>query len=499
MTMHDEKNRQGVAHRLLGSSAMICVLLFVSAYVCPANVLPVFGEETRRGLVAREMLASGDWIVPRVQSVPQLSRPPMQNWLIAAASALTGSVDAWAIRLPSLMMTAFVAGLIYWYVCRRADETAALLSVVIYLTMHEVLEYGRSGETEAVFTGFVAGALLVWHLGWTSGWNPWAVWIPSYLLVAGGMLTKGVQAPLYFLGTVGLTLFAQRRLSELWRPAHLAGLCSFVLCISVWQAAFIAKLGFRDGFLIHWLNISYRFTDRTNHSFAEHLTTFPLEVLGVMLPGSLLLLPALSRAVRGRLHDHAETIQFLLISLAWAFVFVWIPPGARARYFMPLMPLAAVLMGLVGSAWLSQPWRSWTPEMRQRLVCGALLAFAAISAGPVLSIQARMCDDIEGQIAELNRVLPDDVELASLGPLHHGFLYHYGRPVPLHTIPGSPEYFAIHTHDADPPALPFAWEEIAAVSCDRYRREKPRVRVHVGRRTGQTGDVAEYNNRRGGL
>jgi 4-amino-4-deoxy-L-arabinose transferase-like glycosyltransferase len=468
-------------------------------------VLPVFGEETRRGLVAREMLASGNWIVPTVQSVPQLSRPPMQNWLIAAASVLTGSVDAWAIRLPSLAMTAFIAALIFYYVRRLAEESAALLSTSCYLTMHEVLEYGRAGETEAVFTGFVAGALLVWHLGRASGWSSWAVWIPSFLLVAGGMLTKGVQAPLYFLGAVVLTLLAERRLRELAKPAPLVGLLLFVLFFSAWQIAFIAQLGLRDGWLIHWLNISYRFTDRTNHSFAEHFITFPFEVFGVMLPGSLLLLPALSREVRRRLGDQHETIRFLVFSLAWAFVFVWVPPGARARYFMPLMPLAAVLMGLIGSAWLFQPWRRWTPTARMRFVIGVLLAFAALHAGPALSIQSRMCDDISGQISELDEQLPDGANLVSFGPLHHGFLYHYGRPIRLREIPPAkdltaiPAYFAIHTHDAEPPALPFAWDEIATISCDRYRRETPRVRIHIGKRMSQAVDMAKSEKDRGGL
>jgi len=486
------------------SPSLGCLLLFVvAAYFCRATVLPVFGEETRRGLVAREMLESNDWIVPRVQGTPQLSRPPMQNWLIASASRLTGSVDVWAIRLPSLWMTLATAVLIFAYVWHRADEATAVLSAFSYLTMHEVLEYGRLGETEAVFTGFVAGSLLIWHLGMTAGWNPWVVWIVSYLLVAGGMLTKGMQAPLYFFGAVGISLLLERRLRDLLKLAHLAGLAAFVICVGAWQLAFISRLGAREGWLIHWLNISYRFTDRTNHSFVEHFLTFPLEVVGVMLPGSLLLIPALSPNVRRRLTMHQSTIRYLLISIGWAFVFVWIPPGSRARYFMPLMPLCAVLLGLVGSVWLSQPWRNWSPTARRRLVLGCGIAFAAVHAGPVLSFQSRLCDDIAGQVARLKAELPADAELISLAPLHHGFLYYYGEPIahyplPMHAgeLPNAHRYFAIHTHDAEPPALPFAWEEIAVVSCDRYRRERPQVQIHIGERIREPMDMVGANVKR---
>ena len=51
---------------------------------------PPSGEEPRRGQVAREMIASGDWIVPRQQGLPFLSRPPVQNWAIAAGLAGAG-------------------------------------------------------------------------------------------------------------------------------------------------------------------------------------------------------------------------------------------------------------------------------------------------------------------------------------------------------------------------------------------------------------------------
>src|SRR5690242_9813316 len=61
------------------------------------------GEEPRKGQIAREMITSGDWIVPRQQGLPFLSRPPVQNWAIAAVALARGNVDAVAIRLPSVI------------------------------------------------------------------------------------------------------------------------------------------------------------------------------------------------------------------------------------------------------------------------------------------------------------------------------------------------------------------------------------------------------------
>lgn len=481
------------------SLAYVIALTF-GLYFLRVTLLPVYGEEPRRAVIAREMLQSGDWIVPRIQGVPHKSRPPLQNWLIAAASVLTGSVDAWAIRLPSLLATLATTVLVYGYSHRRAGEPVAVLSATCYVTLYEVLEYGRLGETEAVFTVFVASSLLLWHWGHCERWNPWFTWPLCYLLAGCGMLTKGLQAPLYFAGGVGIFLLAHRRLREAFTLPHLFGLATLAMSVGAWQLAFICHTGWDAGVEIYSHNIAARFIEPTNDSFLAHLVIFPTEVFAVMLPGSLLLLAAFHRVVRNRLSEQRSTIFFLAASAAWAFIFVWLPPGGRARYYMPLMPLIAVLTGLVGDAWFRL---SATPS-RRRWALSGLLAAAAFYVGPVLSFQARMCDDVAGQITELKHQLPPGEQLVSFGRMHHVFLYYYGEsirslpmPVSEDDVPVDVDYFAIHTHNSEPPLLPFAWQEIDVITCDRYRREQPRVRIHIGRKIGKSLDVATSNNQRG--
>lgn len=427
--------------------------------------------------------------MPRIQGVDQLSRPPLQNWMIAGIALLTGGVDVWAVRLPSLLATLLTVILVYGYAHRRAGESVAVFSALAYVTMYEVLKYGRSGETDAVFTVFVAASLMIWHWGDCERWNPWFTWTACYLLAAGGMLTKGLQAPLYFGGAVAIYLLLSRRWRELASWPHVCGIVVLCAAVGIWQVAFVQQVGWESGLMIYALNVRYRFTDKTNSPFLFHLLTFPLEVYAVMLPGSLLLIGTAFSAVRERLKEHRQTVAFLAISIGWAFLFVWFPPGAKARYFLPLMPLLAVLMGLVGEAWWSVPTPVWSSAGRRRFAIGIGLIAAAVYVGPVLSMQAKMSEDIAGQIAELKQRLPPEAELISIEKLHHGFLFHYGEPIKLiphpiqaNDVPADLEYFAIHTHDSDPPPLPFAWEEIDVITCERYRRDNPRVRIHIGRK-----------------
>ena len=55
------------------------------------------------------MLASGDWLVPRVGSDPYLRKPPLLNWAIALSCKLSGGASEWAVRLPSVLATLALA------------------------------------------------------------------------------------------------------------------------------------------------------------------------------------------------------------------------------------------------------------------------------------------------------------------------------------------------------------------------------------------------------
>ncbi|HOR28092.1 MAG TPA: glycosyltransferase family 39 protein [Candidatus Sumerlaeota bacterium] len=55
-------------------------------------------DEGRYAETAREMLVGGDWLVPHLQGVPHLTKPPLAYWLIAAGLKLLG-MNAWGARL----------------------------------------------------------------------------------------------------------------------------------------------------------------------------------------------------------------------------------------------------------------------------------------------------------------------------------------------------------------------------------------------------------------
>ena len=56
-------------------------------------------DEGRYAEIPREMVASGDWITPRLNDLKYFEKPVLQYWITAVSYKLLGE-DEWTARLP---------------------------------------------------------------------------------------------------------------------------------------------------------------------------------------------------------------------------------------------------------------------------------------------------------------------------------------------------------------------------------------------------------------
>ena len=366
------------------------VALTAAIYLPRLTTLPVCGEESRWATVASEMIASGDWIVPRQQGHVFAERPPLGSWAMAAVGSLRGQIDLVAIRLPSVLAVTLSVGLIYAYARLFLTPFGAAVAGLAYATAGQVLQIGRLGESEALFSLLVAASLLVWHAGYTLAWPRLAVWCAGYGLAGLAALVKGPQAPVYFVTVAIVFLVWQRKWKWLFSWQHFVGIAALVAVVAAWQIPFWLATDNRT-VLDVWSKLA---RERFSLSgLAGHAIQFPLETLACMLPWSFFLTayldPRFCRQLRAA-GNYGAVLTFLVIALVVTYPSVWLSAGARGRYFMPLYPCLAVLIGIVveraaaadASYQLRRGWRWYCQGIAVLLVAGSVLLIVA-AAGPL--------------------------------------------------------------------------------------------------------------------
>jgi len=190
MTSSDE-----VQMRVTLPSMLIGVFLLL--YIVPLGVRPlVIPDETRYAEVPREMLAEGDWIVPRLNGLRYFEKPPLGYWLNVLAIRAFGE-NAFAIRLPSAISAGLTAVLLFLWARRFGGDAATpWLAVAVFLLSFEVLAVGVFSVLDSTLSLFVTAAILSLYFAYESQ----AFGSRSILLILAGVacglafLTKGFLA-----------------------------------------------------------------------------------------------------------------------------------------------------------------------------------------------------------------------------------------------------------------------------------------------------------------
>ncbi|MGA8480564.1 MAG: glycosyltransferase family 39 protein [Chthoniobacterales bacterium] len=303
----------------------LTMIIWAGIYLPGLGSVELKHEEPRRALPALHMLASGDWLVPRVGSIPFLRKPPMLHWLIALSFLATGTKSEWAVRLPSALATLAVALAIggmgsYWL-----GPNGGFFAAILFLTNFAILETGRLAELEAVYVASSGIGLLIWIAAWLRGAEGWGLWLLPAFFLSLAMLTKGPTHLLFFYGVVIPTLFFAKDLRALGHPAHWCALGLIVSLFGAWAIPCSLAAGEHDPIGV-WRFWFYQLTSRAGGSETGH---FHLAAWLLSFPNTLK--------------------NFL----PWTPLLVFLWPGGRAgRPTKPLKPIGrfAEAGGDVGSA-----------------------------------------------------------------------------------------------------------------------------------------------------
>ena len=357
-------------------------------YVAPLPFRPLFmPDETRYAEIPREMVATEDWIVPRLNGLRYFEKPVFGYWL-TALSILCFGENRFAIRLPSALATGLSAMLLVFIFRRSGHASSALLGAAVFLTSLQVYTLGVFYLLDAAFSLFVTASLVCFYFAYQAcGGRARLGWLAASGVACGlGFLTKGFLAFVIPVVTFVPFLLWQKCRKELftlpWIPLLVA-----VTIILPW--AIMIHLREPD-YWRHFIFVEHfkRFTSTGINSF--HHQPFWI-LLPYLIGGAVPWTFASSVAIRGlrKVGWRDPLIRYALCWLLFPFLLLSASQGKLGTYILPCFaPLSLLLsVGLTQSMKKqdSRPFRvaAWTS------VAVTGFAVAVITAMSFLNLTSR--------------------------------------------------------------------------------------------------------------
>jgi 4-amino-4-deoxy-L-arabinose transferase-like glycosyltransferase len=148
-------------------------------------------DEGRYAEIAREMLVLKDWLIPHLNLLPYLEKPPLVYWLTALGFKVFGYTEM-AARLPSAV--AALAGVLLAYGLGRAfwGPGPGVLGALVLASTAGYVALGRILTLDMTFALFLNLGIGLGYLALSRGVA--RLWIWAYLALALAVLTKGPAA-----------------------------------------------------------------------------------------------------------------------------------------------------------------------------------------------------------------------------------------------------------------------------------------------------------------
>lgn len=163
---------QRAGNMIAGSKGIqVALIVIATLLVCTLGTWRsgLSQSEGHRVAPAWEMMATGDWLVPRMFGQLYLRKPPGMFWAIAGMSKVLGQTEFAARSVSGLACLAMALGA-WWFARRWFDPRLAIFAGLAQATLPLTWEMGRSAEIEALHAACVqACALSMLHIGLLCG------------------------------------------------------------------------------------------------------------------------------------------------------------------------------------------------------------------------------------------------------------------------------------------------------------------------------------------
>jgi 4-amino-4-deoxy-L-arabinose transferase-like glycosyltransferase len=323
--------------------------LVAAVWIATLASRPLFNpDEGRYAEIPREMLSGGDWVIPHLNGLDYIEKPPLQYWATATMYRWFG-LSEFSARLYTALTALGTVALVGLLGARLAGREAGWCAAAVAAGMVMMVALSQLVTLDMSLTFYMTASVTGFVLAQESGERGSQWMLMAWIGAALGLLTKGLVAAAIPAAVLVIYSVFSRDFAP-WRKLNLSwGLPVFLILTVPWHwLAALRRDDFLQFFFVHE-HLTRYLTPSADRQ--ESWWFFGMVFLIGTVPWTVPALRVLASGWRGggRGHDAGTPMPFRPTFFLWLWVlfvcvFFSLSDSKLMPYILPAMPALAVLI-----------------------------------------------------------------------------------------------------------------------------------------------------------
>ncbi len=301
-------------------------------------------DEGRYVGIAVEMLRNNDWVVPRLNGVQYLYKPPLFYWLNALSIALFDNV-VWASRFVPMFISWSTIMMTLWFGRRFFNRTVGNVAAVFLSLSFMWYVGGRSINLDMTVAAFMVMAFYMYFSAvYEKNPSRQAVFAYAmYIFIAAAVLTKGFMGIVLTGGVFFVHVLCTNGWKSLLKMRLISGIILVLVLVLPWHILmYQANPQWFDFYIIR--EHFSRFFTTVHNRYQPWWYFIPYLAIGLMPYGAYVVQPLLRWRLAWAETTQGNSVRLYLLIWVWGILlFFSVSSSKLPLYVLPILPAICIL------------------------------------------------------------------------------------------------------------------------------------------------------------
>lgn len=302
--------------------------------------------ESRNLITAREMVEYDNWLVPTMNGVLRLEKPPLPTWIAAGIETLSPDNLALQRAAAGTAATLLVFFLYALATTLTRNRLYGLVSALVLCTSFNIILMGRTATWDIYCHSFMLGAILFFYRGFVNEGPRWRDFILAGMLMGLSFLGKGPVSFYALLLPFLIAYFTVYRPSCRRKVLPLLLMAVICLAVSCWWPVYL---------FIYHRDMAVYAVDKESSAWLSHNVRPWYYYWKFFLESGIWAVLLLTALVWPYWKKRIGLRKEYVFTVVWTFavlILLSALPEKKTRYLLPVLMPSALVMGHIFVYWI---------------------------------------------------------------------------------------------------------------------------------------------------